>query len=126
MKSGVKSFLSKNSGRASQKKTVSFITENLLRDYYYIFCKISGPLFDDGSPYSVLDRDELYMLKNFLIPDWDSKLQALPTEIQSRKYWLYGIVSQSSETNKILGSVLLNMRTDDGVFATMRHLVIDE
>lgn len=61
----------------------------------------------------------------FLIPDWDDKLQALPTKIQSRHYWQYGFRTHASEPKKILGSVVFNMIIDDDVLITIRNLAID-
>ena len=48
----------------------------------------------------------------------------LPIDIAHRPYWQHGIGEHSSQSNKIIGSVLIDLEADQENTIRIRHLVI--
>ena len=86
---------------------------------------IFGPLLDDGAPYSGIGSTELKLISNFVCPEWTGELDPIPDAVADRPYWQYGIGDHSSQSKKIIGSVMFKARTHQGGFVQIRHLVIE-
>ena len=84
-----------------------------------------GALLDDGSPYSGMGIIEFLVLQPLLLPNWNEKLQPVAEELRSRPFWQYGTGSHSTETRKIIGSIFLNVLTDNCNVVAVHHLIID-
>jgi len=111
----------------SQRKHLSF---NMARcpmqpNEFVIRKDFVGPLLDNAAPYSGMGLDEFRLLQPFLLPDWHGKLEPLPTQIADRPFWQYGTGNHSSQVRKILGSLMLEARSDSGNLFKIRHLVIE-
>ena len=73
-----------------------------------------SPLLDDGAPYSGIGIHELKLLTPYLREKWDGKIHPIPAPISDKTHWQYGTGSHSSESRKMLGSVLLSAYLEDG------------
>ena len=125
LKPGVKSFPAPNSSKSTLKKTVTFNLATVSDPLSVASCDFIGPLCDDGAPYSGLGQCELNILRSVLLPNWDGVLDPIPDKLASRPFWQYGVGDHASQAKPILGSVLLQAVTDDGVPVSIRHLVIE-
>lgn len=109
------------------KKTVTF---NVVR-MYDVPNAISllgetfvGPLLDSMAPYSGAGVTEFLTLQAILLPDWDGKLEDVLIELKNRPYWQCGIGKHAIEARKIIGSVHLNIKSDNGNSVIIRHFII--
>ena len=84
-----------------------------------------GPLVDSGAPYSAIGFSELCLLSHHILPHWQAELLPIPDSLDGRTIWQYGSGTHSSPQRRILGSVFLNIRSDDGDDISIRHLVLD-
>ena len=84
-----------------------------------------GPLLDDGAPYSGIGLHEFTVLQPMLLPKWNGKCDAIPYEFNDFPYWQYGSGSRSSEKRKLLGSININLTSDQHNLISIRHLIID-
>ena len=84
-----------------------------------------GPLLDDGAPYSGLDLHELTMLSPFLSTNWNQKLDSLPAAIADRTDWQCGFGAHSSESRRMLGSIIISAKLNDGTDINVRHIFIE-
>lgn len=85
----------------------------------------TGPLLDDGAPYSGIGSTELKLIAELVCPEWNGNLDPIPDSVADRPYWQYGSGEHRSAAKRILGSVLMEARTDQGTNVQIRHLVID-
>jgi len=85
----------------------------------------SGPLVDDGAPYSGIGYIELSMIAKHVCPDWNATLDPLPDLVSERPFWQYGTGQHVSEARKILGSIFLTAQSEQGNPIHIKHLVID-
>jgi len=131
LKPGVKSFDQPSSDtRIESSRSNRTVTFNMChitnhQELFDIEDNFVGPLLDDGAPYSGIGMSELQVLAHIVLPDWNNKLDPLPSTIASRPYWQYGTGEHSSDARKILGSVMLQACDDYGDKINIRHLVID-
>ena len=93
-------------------------------------CKLSqshfiAPLLGDGAPYSRLGIHELKILSPYLRTNWHEQLEPLPAAITDRIHWQYGSASHSTDSRRMLGSVMITARLNDGTEINIRHIVID-
>lgn len=86
---------------------------------------IIGPLLDDGAPYSGMGLREFTVLQPILLPNWKGTMHAVPDVLQDYSYWQYGNGDHSSDPRRILGSVPLCIKTDEGNVMSVRHLIIE-
>ena len=84
-----------------------------------------GPMVDDGAPYCGMGLEELLKLATSIMPNWNGKLEPLPSSIISRPWWQYGKGNHASQAKKILGSVMLSLRSNEGSVLRLRHLIIE-
>lgn len=64
-------------------------------------------------------------MRPVLLPKWDGALDPIPDSLASRPFWQYGVGAHASQAKPILGSILLDATSDDGVTVKIRHLVIE-
>lgn len=76
--------------------------------------KIMGLLLDDEESYSGMELREFTVLQLILLPSWKDTVDAGPNVLQDYSYCQYGNDDQSSDTKKILGSVPVCIRSDEG------------
>jgi len=104
-------------------KKVSFNMVHLSNDSNLIGSPI-GPLLDDGAPYSGIGEEEFNMIQKYVCPEWTGGYGMLPDIVKNRPYWQYGIGSHASKSRRIIGSVVITARSDQGGDVSIRHLVI--
>ena len=92
----------------------------------FFSCHFIGPLLDDGAPYGGFGLVELKMLSPYLRTNWIDKLDPLPLAIADSIHWQYGYGSHSSDCGRMLGSIMISARLDDGTLIKIRHIVIQE
>lgn len=126
LKPGVKSFDSTPSGAQSEAllKKVTFNMVNLGEENIILYSSI-GPLFDDGAPYSGIWLEEFKIVQKLVCPSWNGNFEKLPELVLLRPFWKYGIGSHASKSRRIIGSVLISARSDQGDEINIRHLVIE-
>lgn len=88
-------------------------------------CEEIGPLLDDGASYSAIRIEELGALPTSILPCWNGSLDRIPDLIADRRYWQYGVGAHASPVRAILGSIVLNVNTEEGYSIGLRHLVLD-
>ena len=88
-------------------------------------CHFIGPLLDDGAPYSGLGLVELKILSPYLHTNWSGKLDPLPRAIADRTHWKYGSGSHSSDSRRMLGSIIISARLNGRTMINIRHIVIE-
>ena len=86
---------------------------------------MSGPLVDDGAPYSGLGMQQPADIAEQIMIGWNGQLGRLPPEVRDRPYWQYGSGTYSSMRRRILGSNVLSMRSDQNEQVDVTHLVIE-
>jgi len=111
-------------GTSSSNGKVSFNMVNLRQKSLELHNPI-GPLLDDGAPYSGIGLDEFKLLQSIVYPSWNGKFDGLPSTVKNRPFWQYGVGSHSSKSRRIIGSVMLTAKTDEGNEIDIRHLVIE-
>lgn len=79
-----------------------------------------GPMVDDGAPYSALGVVELKMI----CPNV-SKFDPIPRPISGFRYWQFGSGCHSSPAKRILGSTILNFKSDNDRIVAVRHIIVD-
>lgn len=84
----------------------------------------SGPLLDDEAPCSGMGAKEFNLLQPMIAPHWGRKLQCIPAEIQPYPFRSCGTGQHSSDSRRILGSVISKAETDQNYFVHIRHLII--
>lgn len=128
LKPGIKTIPDKtiplDNSTTAPKKSITFNMVQLTKNFKLETNSI-GPLLDDGAPYSGMGLDEFNLLQPIIYPTWDGELLPLPKEIEACPYWQYGTGQHSSESRKILGSVILKAKTDQDSSVFIRHLIID-
>lgn len=85
---------------------------------------LTGPLGDDGAPYSVIGEEEFKLLYTSLIPSWNGEFEPLPKVTADRPFWQYAAGDHSSSFREILGSVMFTAMTDQWNPVDIRHLTI--
>ena len=88
-------------------------------------CDFTGPLLDDGAPYSGIGISELKFLFPFLRNKWNGKFNPLPDSISDCTHWQYGTGTHSSDSRRMLGSVMLSASMADGALVNINHIVIE-
>ena len=88
-------------------------------------CHFIGPILDKGAPYSGLGLFELKVLSPYLRTNWIGWLDPLPQAIASRTHWQYGSGSHSSDSRRMLGSIMISAKLNDGTIIKIRHIVIE-
>ena len=124
LKSGVKSNKTRADTNLGTKKLMAFKMVQLgpstdTRD------ELVGPLLDDGVPYSGIGHSELLILHPFIAFKYNSSFDPLPDEIESRPYCQHGSGENSSESRKLLGSVMISTLTGTSVPINIRYLIIE-
>ena len=120
-----------NSGNNSQNKVALGFTYNLgssktlignMSSGHIASFNETGPLVDDGAPYSAIGEVELQLVSSELIhkPELESK----PDAVAEYDRWQYGQGDHSSFAKEIIGSVELFVTTDKKELISIRHLVI--
>ena len=85
----------------------------------------TGPLLDDGAPYSGIGEQEFHILRSKLQTNFNGTFDELPIEIAHRPYWQYGNGNHASKSKRIIGSILIDVTSDQGNIVRIRHLVIE-
>lgn len=116
-----------HSDSAAGRQNAKTVTFNMVRlgTHYNEAVSYSGPLLDDGAPYSGLGEKELEALAPVLLPFWDKVYEPIPASVASCPLWQYGSGTHSSKARKIVGSVVLCATSDQGSPVEIRHLVIE-
>lgn len=83
-----------------------------------------GPLIADGAPYSGIGHEEFLDLQASIMPCFNGVFDPLPPGIINRPFWQYGSGKHASPRKKIIGSICLNLLSDEGTNLQMRHLII--
>lgn len=83
----------------------------------------TGPLVDDGAPFSAIGEVELNLLRSRLEYVSPSLLDK-PPQLQQFDSWQFGVGEHASAARAILGSVEICVRTDSHKLVSIRHLVI--
>jgi len=125
LKHGVKSY--EKPGDAGEEKGGGggAVTFNMVNCQALPFGNGIGPLLDDGAPYSGMGIQEFKMIQPMILPEWNGKFDALPDSIKERPFWQYGSGSHSSPFRKIIGSILIPGKSNEGADIYVRHLVIE-
>ena len=108
-----------------QKKTMTFNMVKITNNGNLSTSHFIGPLLDDGAPYSGLGIHELTILSPFLHTNWNQKLDPLPAAIADSTHWQYGSGAHSSESRRMLGSIIISAKLNDGTDINIRHIVIE-
>ena len=87
--------------------------------------RLSGPLLDDGAPYSGIGFHELKLLLPYLETNWNGKLSPLPKALAGRTHWQYGSGNHASDLRRMLGSIDITAILDDGTNVNITHVVIE-
>ena len=82
------------------------------------------PCVDDGAPYSGLGEVEADKLFANSGMNWRDCLEPIPAHISNRPFWQYGAGEHSSLAKPIIGSIMLQMLTDNNNVIEIRHLII--
>ena len=80
------------------------------------------PQLDYGAPYSGLGLKEITILYPFLRTNWNQNLDPLPAAIADRTHWQYGSGAHSSESRRMLGSIIISAKLKDGTDINNRHI----
>lgn len=117
-----------NVSQGRPKKTVTFnmvqVNGSCSHETSFDFNSI-GPLLDDGAPYRGMGLREFTVWQRNLLPHWKGTMDAAPDVLQDYSYWQYGDGDHSSDPGKILCSVPLCIKTDEGNVMSVRTLVIE-
>ena len=84
-----------------------------------------GLLLYDGAPNSVLGLLELKMLSPYLRANCIGRIDPLRAEIADRTLWKHGPGSLSNDSRRIVGSIMISARLNDGTILPIRHIVIE-
>lgn len=84
-----------------------------------------GPMVDIGAPYSSIGFSKLFELSSSILPSWRGELEPVPTAFSKFQRWQNGIGEHSSESRRILGSVMIDAISGDGTILSVHHLVLD-
>ena len=114
-----------NSKPNTHKKTMTFNIAMLNGTCSFSSSHFTGPLLDDGAPYSGLGLLELEMLSPYLRSNWNGKLDPLRSAIADRIHWQYGSGSHSSDSRRILGFIMVPASLNDGTIINISHIVIE-
>ena len=132
LKPGVKSsksppeaFKSNSVPRKSDRKSVTFHMAKFSSSKNSSDEKLIGPLLDDAAPYSGIGFHELKLLSPYLNTNWNGKLDPLPESVSDRSHWQYGSGNHSSDSRRMLGSVIVSACLDDGTVIKINHIVIE-
>ena len=85
---------------------------------------VSGPLLDDGAPYSAIGIVELKLLFKELGKTFPKRLQKVPEALNGYSHFQYGTGSHASQTRAILGSIVLTAYSDSNRKVDITHIVI--
>lgn len=77
---------------------------------------------DDSSPYSAIDQTELELPRDKTVVDL-MLMEPKREELRQCVYWKYGTMFNWSPKRKILGSVVLYVKTDNENVLSIRHVV---
>ena len=99
---------------AAQKKSLTFNMVNIADNSKLSFNRFIGLLLDDVAPYSGLGMHELKILSPHLRTSWNGVLDPLPSAIRNRTHWQYCIGTHSSDSRKMLDSVMICAKLNDG------------
>ena len=108
-----------------QKKTMTFNVVKITKNGNLSTIRFIGPLLDDGAPYSDLSLPELTMFSPFLCTNWNQKLDPLTGAIADRTHWKYESSARSSESRRMLGSIIISVKLNDGTNINIRHIFIE-
>ena len=98
------------------------LDSNATERYFETF---SGPLVEDGAPYSGIGLQELNLISPYLRTQWNQKVDPLPDPISDRTHRQYGSGNQSSQSRRMLGSVVISALLTDGTMINIRHVAIE-
>ena len=87
--------------------------------------KFSGPLLDDGAPYSSIGSHELKLMQFYLRTNWNSELDPLSDSISDRSHEQYGSGNHSSDSRPMLGSIIITACLNEETNVKIRHVAID-
>ena len=91
----------------------------------FSFNHFIGPLLDDVAPYSGLGMHELKILSPYLRANWSGKLYPLPSAIGNCAHWQYGTGTHSSDSRKMLGSVMIRAKLNNRTEIKIHFIVIE-
>ncbi len=84
-----------------------------------------GPLVDDGAPYSAIGVIELLLMSDDISDINDIKMDPIPSCLEGYSHFQYGTGNHSSKARKIIGSVILTVKSDNSNYINIRHIVIE-
>ncbi len=126
--SHVKSVESGNNSSTNGNNAVSFNMASLVGSAASTTVNVpseTGPLVDDGAPYSAIGMTELLSLSNKLDINIPIKLESIPSSLNGHTHWQYGTGAHSSSVRRILGSIVLTACSDTGRDVKITHLVLE-
>lgn len=88
------------------------------------FKQVCGPLLDDGAPYSAIGEVELCILLDDLGLDFPKHYDPIPRSLNGFSYFQYGTGSHSSQSKRILDSVVLTAYSDSNRPIRITHIVL--
>eukprot|EP00171_Calliarthron_tuberculosum_P001291 IDg1291t1 len=75
--------------------------------------------------YCAIGIDEFKLIQDVLLPDWSGCLEPIPESLGECHHLQYGTGEHSSDSRKILGSIVLTATSDQGSFINVRHLILE-
>lgn len=100
--------------------SVDICTDNVAHPNYTPL----GSLVDDGAPYSAIEKTELQVLMEKCGNEINTRLDKIPSCLNGTTHWQYGSGMHASAKRPIIGSFMINARTDNGNIVKIRHLVL--
>lgn len=83
------------------------------------------PLLDDGAPYSAIGLVELDPLTDHIGLSPKPQLGGILPALEGHTHWQHGTGEHASPARRILGSVVLSAKSDQGNPVRITHLVLD-
>ena len=65
------------------------------------------------------------MLSPFLRKNWNQKLDLLPAAIADRTHWQYRSSARSSDSRKMLESIIISAQLNGGTDINVKHIAIE-
>lgn len=82
-------------------------------------------MISGGAPYSAIGVTELSLFRSLIGLKPHSQLDPIPIDLNKYHFWQHGSGRHSSAKRRILGSTLLQFKSDKGMIFLNRHLVLD-
>ena len=99
---------------STHKEAITFNIAMLNGTSSFSSSHLIGPLLDAGVSYSGSGLLELEMLSQYLRSNCNSKLDPLPLAIADRTRCQYGFRSHSSDSRRVLGSIVISASLNNG------------